>query len=229
MLLDGPGRVFLLALRLADPRAPRGARRCVFLTHLAPGVERCGVYAHRPMLCRTFPTELTPAGVMVMTPEAICPPNAWEVARTDLAGARQVHLRAAIERDLHRAALQRWNAGAERREGAPRDAVTGAFFTWLAGVTGALEAALAPHLGSRAALEATARALDLPREDAELPSPRLAPGVFAPTGPDPVGALLMGLEQQPSPLLRAAATGYYQELAPTCAPAEPPPDAHRDP
>ncbi|MCB9732039.1 MAG: YkgJ family cysteine cluster protein [Deltaproteobacteria bacterium] len=197
VLLDGPDRVWLLQLRPADPRAPRAERRCAFLLHLAPGVDRCGVYAHRPMLCRTFPTELTVAGVMVATPEAICPPNAWDIARTDLAGARQVHLRAAIERELHRAALARWNAAASEREAAPRDAVIAAFFAWLERVTAALEAALAPHLATPAAVEAAARDLDLPRDGDDRPADALGPSAGADAGPALVATLRAALDRFP--------------------------------
>jgi len=116
---------------VADPAAADlYARRCGFLVGLAPGVDRCGVYAHRPMVCRTFPTDLTALGVMVGNPLAICPPGAWTQARADLAGLARLHARARHERRLHAEFLVAWNAAARPPIASPFEAVTEAMLTF---------------------------------------------------------------------------------------------------
>lgn len=107
-----PGCGWELRLRRTTlARAPGAppAEACGCLVSLAPDVHRCGVYAHRPMVCRTFPSDLTPFGVMVGNPEGVCPPGSWSQARADLGGLHRLHRRAAAERELHRAFVARWN------------------------------------------------------------------------------------------------------------------------
>lgn len=111
----GDDRAWELRLRrtaLAPPDADGGAARCGLLVSLGPGRNRCGAYAHRPMVCRTFPTDLTALGVMVGNPDDICPPDAWSQARADLAGLRRLHERARAERALHVEFAAAWNARA---------------------------------------------------------------------------------------------------------------------
>jgi len=125
---EGMGVVFdddcmweLRLLRTALPVGDGGGLRCGFLVSLGPGVSRCGVYTMRPMVCRTFPTDLTVLGVMVGNPPAICPPDAWSQARADLVGLAALHHVAAAERALHVAFVERWNR-APGRHGRPPQA-----------------------------------------------------------------------------------------------------------
>lgn len=109
---------------LAGHRGPGGARRCGFLmdlTHpdLAPA-SRCGVYAHRPLVCRLFPSDLTSFGVMVGTPEAVCPPQAWSQERADLPTLHTLHLVARRERERFRTFLTVWNPASKALAEAPR-------------------------------------------------------------------------------------------------------------
>lgn len=114
----GPSGVWDLRLRrtaaLAGFRGPGGARRCGFLVDLShpelPNASRCGVYANRPMVCRLFPSDLTAFGVMVGTPEAVCPPQAWSQERADLPTLHTLHLLARVERERFRAFVADWNA-----------------------------------------------------------------------------------------------------------------------
>jgi Fe-S-cluster containining protein len=96
--------------RTPDPRGEGGARRCVFLMHLGTGLNRCGIYAERPMVCRTYPTDLTRFGVMVGNPPDICPPGEWAQERVDLRPFAAIHRQAAAERSRWRAFLASWNA-----------------------------------------------------------------------------------------------------------------------
>ncbi|MFT7581321.1 MAG: Fe-S-cluster containining protein [Myxococcota bacterium] len=118
-----------------------GPRRCGLLVSVDEGVNRCGVYAHRPMRCRTFPTEDTPYGVVVRTPESICPPGAWIVSRVDLGARRKVHTRAAFERALHRRVLGRWNQAqiVERPIGAAQSAYVRAALAFYAAIEADIE------------------------------------------------------------------------------------------
>lgn len=92
-----------------DPRDD--ARRCGFLITLG-GASRCGVYDHRPMACRTFPSARTSFGVIVATPEAICPPGAFAQERADLPALIALHRIAEREREAFRVFAAHWNAQA---------------------------------------------------------------------------------------------------------------------
>ena len=96
--------------RTPTPRGEGGARRCVFLLHLGEGINRCGIYAERPMVCRTYPTDMTRFGVMVGNPPDICPPGEWAQERVDLRPFAAIHRAAAAERARWRAFLALWNA-----------------------------------------------------------------------------------------------------------------------
>jgi Fe-S-cluster containining protein len=87
-----------------------GGRRCVFLLHLAPGLNRCAVHPLRPAVCRLYPSDLTRFGVMIGTPADICPPGAFAPERVDLAPFRLAHAQAAEERARWRSFLSAWHA-----------------------------------------------------------------------------------------------------------------------
>lgn len=110
---------------LGGTQGPGGRRRCGFLVDLThadlPPANRCGVYAHRPLVCRLFPSDLTTFGVMVGTPEAICPPQAWSQERADLPTLHHLHLVARSERERFRAFVAVWNPASEVLAGAPHD------------------------------------------------------------------------------------------------------------
>lgn len=109
-------------LRLARTRTARGnggRRRCQFLVDLgldatsgdpARQVNRCGVYRDRPMLCRLYPSDKTPFGLMVGSPRRVCPPGAWSALKADVPDLLATHEQAAAERALHRVFIGRWNA-----------------------------------------------------------------------------------------------------------------------
>ena len=147
-------------LTLASAGAPRdGGRPCVLLVLAPDAVPRCGVYADRPLRCRTFPTELAPWGVEVETPEAICPPNAWSADRTDLATTRLVHLRARVELAVHHAFLAHWNAFAQALDGVEKSAVEGMFWDAIVAAHKAAFARLGADLADPALTPAAAVAV----------------------------------------------------------------------
>lgn len=98
-------------LRPTAPDPRDDARRCGFLVTLG-GASRCGVYTHRPMTCRTFPSARTSFGVIVATPEAICPPGAFAQERADLPALIALHHIAEREREAFRVFAAQWNAQA---------------------------------------------------------------------------------------------------------------------
>ncbi len=113
----GDERAWDLRLRQTGARGETAESRCcAFLVDLSSGTlppaRRCGVYAHRPMVCRLFPSEATELGVMVETPEAICPPGAWSQERADVATLGWLHRRAREERARFRDFVARWNEDA---------------------------------------------------------------------------------------------------------------------
>ena len=81
---------------------------CVFLMELGPELARCGVYEHRPMVCRNFPTTLERGAVAVRT-EVKCGPDAWNLATMDLCTYRQDLVRAVADRVAHSRAVKAWN------------------------------------------------------------------------------------------------------------------------
>jgi Fe-S-cluster containining protein len=86
-----------------DPKQP-----CVFLLELGGGQARCGIYEHRPAVCRTYPMALREA-VTRLRDDALCPSGAWSAEEIgQLAWTRE--LRAYREHwNVYVAIVQRWN------------------------------------------------------------------------------------------------------------------------
>lgn len=82
---------------------------CVFLMEIAPGKARCGVYAHRPLVCSTFPTTLS-RGAVDVRQDTVCGPNSWNLAAMDLPNYRSELTRNRSAWAEHRAIVQTWNA-----------------------------------------------------------------------------------------------------------------------
>ena len=95
---------------------------CVFLMEIAPGKARCGAYAHRPLVCRSYPTFLR-AGAVAVRPDVKCGPGSWSLAAMDLPGYRRdlVHSQAAWTE--HWKIVTAWNAAldAAAPDAAPAD------------------------------------------------------------------------------------------------------------
>jgi Fe-S-cluster containining protein len=115
--LSAGGPSFSMVLEKRDPASEQPP--CVFLMELPDGTGRCGVYAHRPRVCRTFPAVLRHGGVSIR-PDVVCPAGSWNLARMDLPSWRTELLRCEVEQALHRIVVARWNrtvdAGGKDRE-----------------------------------------------------------------------------------------------------------------
>lgn len=92
LVADGP----LLSMVLdkkhgSDERAP-----CVFLINMRSGRSRCGVYAHRPVVCAAFPFEFR-HGSIAPREDAVCGAESWYIAALDLPAKRAQVLRTEAE------------------------------------------------------------------------------------------------------------------------------------
>lgn len=87
-------------------RSETGA--CVFLMEIASGRARCGVYAHRPLVCSTFPLSLQ-RGVVTTREDTVCGPDSWNLATMDLPAYRRDLTRDRSARAEHRQVMRAWN------------------------------------------------------------------------------------------------------------------------
>jgi Fe-S-cluster containining protein len=98
---DGPPN----ELNLIRDDATRG---CVFLMEIGPDLARCGVYAHRPLVCSNFPTALM-GGSVAIRQEVKCGPNSWNLATMDLATYRRDLMRSEAAYIEHQRLIALWN------------------------------------------------------------------------------------------------------------------------
>lgn len=100
----GPG----LSLVLHRHQHADDRQSCVFLVELPDGTGRCGVYAHRPSVCRTYPTAFH-HGSVAIRPDVMCPKGSWNLAAMDLPSWRLGLLAFEMNHALHRIVVARWN------------------------------------------------------------------------------------------------------------------------
>jgi len=112
---DGP------TLDLYLVRRPKN-RGCVFLMELAPGKARCGVYAHRPLVCSNFPTKLA-RGAVAIRQDTVCGPDSWNLAAMELATYRRDLERNRVAWAGHLSLVEEWNAAVDagKRARTPRE------------------------------------------------------------------------------------------------------------
>ncbi|MDN3354213.1 YkgJ family cysteine cluster protein [Actinomadura sp. DC4] len=95
---------------------------CVFLMEIASGKARCGVYAHRPLVCSNFPLSLQ-RSVVTLREDTLCGPDSWNLAAMDLPAYRRDLLRDKDAKVEHRQAIETWNerVDASGREATPEE------------------------------------------------------------------------------------------------------------
>jgi Fe-S-cluster containining protein len=95
---------------------------CVFLMEIASDRARCGVYAHRPLVCSTFPLAIQ-RGVVAFREETICDPDSWNPTALDLPACRRELTRDQAARAEHRQIVRAWNklVDASDREATPEE------------------------------------------------------------------------------------------------------------
>ncbi len=111
-LLRPGGPTYAISLRHQYDR--RNERPCIFLMQLRGGVQRCGIYSHRPSACQTYPMRLQPAGV-VPREDMLCPGESWAGITQHPGEWRKRLLRQDCEWDRYAGVVQAWNAGMRLR------------------------------------------------------------------------------------------------------------------
>lgn len=103
-------------------RSPGRMGGCVFLMEIASGKARCGVYAHRPLVCSNFPTTLR-RGALAIREDTVCGPGAWNLAAMDLTVYRRDSVRNRQAWVEHWRMADIWNdaVSAANQERSPRE------------------------------------------------------------------------------------------------------------
>lgn len=112
---DGPAKKLYLQRSAEDTG-------CVFLMEIASGRARCGVYAHRPLVCSTFPMSIQ-RGVVTLREDTVCGPDSWNLAAMDLPACRRELTHDDAARAEHREIIRAWNkrVDASGREASPQE------------------------------------------------------------------------------------------------------------
>lgn len=159
--VDGSNRRYRLSL---DKQTNGGAAGwCVFWMPFDSGLGRCGIYALRPGVCRSYPATMVD-GEVALRPDLMCPDGAWGLDSglfTERWRGRAERQYAELEIDAH--VNRRWNDSAPLTDD-PGEGYAH-YLDWILGVYGGLTEslgdgpdALAP---SRRVLEELERALSL--------------------------------------------------------------------
>lgn len=106
-LLRPNGPVYSIALRHQYDR--RNERPCIFLMQLRDGVQRCGIYPHRPIACQTYPMQQQPIGV-VPREDMLCPRGSWAGITQRPGEWRERLVRQDHEWQRYESVVQAWNA-----------------------------------------------------------------------------------------------------------------------
>lgn len=181
-LLEPRGGRFEIALDKTG-RFQKG-NPCVFLVDLPDGTGRCGIYASRPLVCRTYPAHLL-VDVVDLREDRLCPVGGWALAGMDLPVFRRGLQRLRLEQDIYAYVVARWN---RRVEGSGRCSDVGEYYDYLNEIYGLIEtfrAGLAPLV-----IETLER--DAGRRDASAPNPFFV-DLAAPRDGDEVRAGLDGI------------------------------------
>jgi len=117
---------------MLDKQGPLKAKQpCVFLMHFGGGIERCGIYAQRPVVCQSYPMTVWRGDVQIRD-DVLCPPDAWPAAAVRRPAWRVALQRQRMHFDVYRQAVMRWNA---RVAAAPaRRFASGEYFSYLLNV-----------------------------------------------------------------------------------------------
>ena len=106
------------------------AATCVFVLELPGEQIRCGVYDDRPVVCRTYPLAVRD-GEAALRDDVIC--EGEMVAPPELPDWRDLVAREGIAWEIYEAALEGWNASADRLADGAR-AEPAVFLSWLGAV-----------------------------------------------------------------------------------------------
>lgn len=132
---QGDARFDIALDKIADERPHRP---CVFLVELPGGGGRCGIHAHRPHVCQTYPAYLD-HGVVALRDDVMCPSGAWKLSRMDVAAWREQMQDFVVQRDIYEQVVQCWNARVEAAEAGSRFSIA-AYYDFLLNVYARLAA-----------------------------------------------------------------------------------------
>jgi Fe-S-cluster containining protein len=121
--LAAGGPTFTIILDKREPASERPP--CVFLMEFSDGTGRCGIYPHRPRVCRTFPAAFHD-GRVALQPEIICAAGSWNPASMEQPEWRTELLCGEMEQALHRTVVAAWNESVDA--GAPTEQTPADFF-----------------------------------------------------------------------------------------------------
>lgn len=147
-LLQARGPTYGLSLRHTPAR--RNERPCVFLIHLRDGVYRCGIYAHRPLVCQTYPMRLNENHLFVRS-DALCPPRSWANLERGQAAWRERLLHRQAEWQRYGEVVRVWNAMV-RAGNSQRAFVLDEFLAYLVHAYDRISSLPAAEVGARLAL-----------------------------------------------------------------------------
>lgn len=102
-------RFHALALRKVPDPDPRFRSRCPFLVSAGP-FGRCGIYEHRPLVCRTYPARVVHGVVALDAGGRYCPPAGWNLVDIDLGRARRTWAVYEAQRAIDDRLIEAWNA-----------------------------------------------------------------------------------------------------------------------
>ena len=86
----------------------RANQACVFLLRLGGGNDRCGIYAHRPVVCQSYPMAIGNNAVF-QRQDALCPPDSWPPRETARPAWRAALQRLRLHYDVYAEVVARWN------------------------------------------------------------------------------------------------------------------------
>lgn len=86
---------------------------CIFWVDFMNGRGRCGIYAHRPFVCQTYPAYQTEDTVLLRS-DVLCPEGSWSLAAMQISAFRRRLHRFRVEQDLYAYLVFRWNRAVER-------------------------------------------------------------------------------------------------------------------
>lgn len=140
--LDQSGQRFDIALDKAPGEGPH--RPCIFLMELPGGGGRCGIHAHRPQVCRTYPARLN-GDVVALRDEVLCPTGAWKLVHMEIAPWKRAMREFVVHRDVYGAVVGCWDRRVERAEPGRRFSIL-EYFDFLVGVYRSIDTLLMEEL-----------------------------------------------------------------------------------
>ena len=112
--LEADGQDYSLALDKKGRFALK--KSCIFLMELPGENARCGVYDHRPVVCRSYPMSMW-SRVVAQRRETLCPPDAWPLKEVTHPRWAVALRRLCLDLDVYGEVVTRWNARVATRPG----------------------------------------------------------------------------------------------------------------